>query len=162
LAANAVTTAKITDLNVTTGKLADLSVTTGKLADSAVTEVKIGTGAVTANKIGSGAVTTVKLASSEQMTTANVLNATAAADAGAVGTYAFLRDLTNSNTNINQGATVAGSNLCFSSLSYDSSVLEWGASSGQTPSGTWRLMGFGERAVGSATLRYASLFLRIS
>ncbi len=41
LASNAVTTAKITDLNVTTGKLADLAVTTGKIADGAVTAAKL-------------------------------------------------------------------------------------------------------------------------
>jgi hypothetical protein len=99
------------------------------------------------------------------ITTAQVLNATATAVEGAVGTYAFLRDVTNSDTNINQGATVAGSNLRFSSMSFvfsDTPPSTWNASSGQTPSGTWRLMGFGDRSNGLSTIRYASLFLRIS
>ena len=41
LAANAVTTAKITDLNVTTGKLADLAVTTGKMAVGAAVPTSV-------------------------------------------------------------------------------------------------------------------------
>jgi hypothetical protein len=121
--------------------------------------------AISEGAVGAPKIQTAALITGEQMTTANVLNATAAASAGAVGTYAFLRDVTNSNTNINQGATVAGSNLRFSSMSFELSDLPpstWNASSGQTPSGTWRLMGFGGRSNGIVTSRYASLFLRIS
>jgi hypothetical protein len=129
----------------------------------AISEGAVGAPKIQTNGITDSAVTTAKLASNEQMTTANVLNATAAADAGAVGTYAFLKDVTNSSTSINQGTTVAGSALRFSSLRYDSSIPGWDASAGQTPSGTWRLMGFGSREFGQgSTLRYASLFLRIS
>lgn len=62
LAADAVETAKIKDLNVTSGKLADGSVLEAKLASSSVTEGKIGSGAVTAAKIGAGAVETAKIA----------------------------------------------------------------------------------------------------
>jgi hypothetical protein len=62
LAADAVETAKIKDLNVTSGKLADGSVLEAKLASGSVTEGKIGSGAVTAAKIGAGAVETAKLA----------------------------------------------------------------------------------------------------
>ena len=62
LAADAVETAKIKDLNVTSGKLADGSVLEAKIASSAVTEGKIGSGAVTAAKIGAGAVETAKIA----------------------------------------------------------------------------------------------------
>lgn len=119
--------------------------------------------AISEGAVGAPKIQTAALITGEQMTTANVLNATAAADAGAVGTYAFLKDVTNSSTNINQGTTLTGSALRFSSLRYDSSIPGWDASAGQTPSGTWRLMGFGSRDLGqSTTLRYASLFLRIS
>ena len=89
LAANAVTTAKITDANITTAKLADGSVTsakiadlgiaTGDIADAAITGAKILDGAVgtakiddsavTAAKIGTSAVTTVKIADSNVTTT---------------------------------------------------------------------------------------------
>ena len=79
IAADAVVTAKIADLNVTTGKLADtavttakitdLNVTTGKLADSAVTSAKIADGTIVAGDLASNSVTTVKIAN------ANVTNA---------------------------------------------------------------------------------------
>lgn len=62
IAADAVESAKIKDLNVTSGKLADGSVLEAKIAASAVTEGKIGAGAVTAAKIGVGAVETAKIA----------------------------------------------------------------------------------------------------
>jgi len=51
LAANAVTTAKITDLNVTGGKLAVNAVTTGKITDLNVTTGKIADDAVNASKL---------------------------------------------------------------------------------------------------------------
>lgn len=60
LAANAVTTAKITDLNVTTGKIADLAVTTGKIADAAVTAAKIDS-AVAGNGLAGGAGTALSV-----------------------------------------------------------------------------------------------------
>jgi len=62
IAADAVETAKIKDLNVTTGKLADGAATETKIASNAVTEAKIASGAVTAAKIGAGAVESAKLA----------------------------------------------------------------------------------------------------
>jgi len=62
LAADAVETAKIKDLNVTTGKIADGAATEAKLASNAVTEAKLASGAVTAAKIGAGAVETAKIA----------------------------------------------------------------------------------------------------
>jgi len=137
-------TAGITDLNVTTAKIADLNVTTAKIADANVT--------------------TAKLASGEQMTTANVLGATAGAAVNAVGTYAFLQDQTNSNTDLNEGSTVAGSNLRFSSLAWNDSTARWEAvpRNASAPSGTWRLMGYGARSGGGGVVRYVTLFLRIS
>jgi len=50
----AVTTAKIRDLNVTTAKIADLNVTTGKIADTAVTAAKIAS-AVAGSGLSGGA-----------------------------------------------------------------------------------------------------------
>jgi len=47
IADDAVTSAKLADLNVTTGKIADLNVTTGKIADDAVTSAKLAHTAVT-------------------------------------------------------------------------------------------------------------------
>lgn len=49
IAANAVITAKILDLNVTTGKINDLAVTTGKIAASAVTPGKLDATVATTN-----------------------------------------------------------------------------------------------------------------
>jgi hypothetical protein len=72
LAANAVTTAKITDANVTTAKIADanvttakiadLNVTTGKIADSAITSAKIADGTIATGDIADAAITTAKVA----------------------------------------------------------------------------------------------------
>jgi hypothetical protein len=95
LQSSAVTTAKITDLNVTTAKIADsaitsakiadLTITTGDIADSAITSGKIATGAVgttkiddlsiTEGKIVSNAVTTVKIADSA-VTSAKIADGT--------------------------------------------------------------------------------------
>ena len=61
--------------------------------------------------------------------TTQVLNATAAASVGAVGTYAELVDL--AFTSRSPGETVAGSGLRYTG----------GGIEGSTPSGTWRLMG---------------------
>jgi hypothetical protein len=56
-----VTTAKIADLNVTAGKIADSAVITAKIADSNITTSKLATDSVTADKIASGAVGTSEL-----------------------------------------------------------------------------------------------------
>ena len=56
LAANAVTTAKITDANVTAAKLATDSVTTAKIVDSNVTTAKIADSAITSAKIADGTI----------------------------------------------------------------------------------------------------------
>lgn len=158
---SAVTTAKIADSNVTTAKLADSNVTTAKIADSNVTTAKIADSNITTAKIADGNVTTAKLASGEQMNTTNVLNATAGASVGAVGTYAFL--VRNSDASIlTAGSTVAGSGLVYGSIvavnsyNYNTAVDGRGVTS---PSGTWRLMG--EFPVASDGTK-ASLWLRIS
>jgi hypothetical protein len=61
LAANAVTTAKITDANVTTAKIADANITTAKVADGAITSAKIADGTIAAGDIADGAITSAKI-----------------------------------------------------------------------------------------------------
>jgi hypothetical protein len=95
-------------------------------------------------------------------TTDQVLTATAGAAAGAVGSYAFLADGTDSSTNVTVGNTIAGSSLQYAGDGFNSPSGRWNINSSGTPSGTWRLLGFGLRDTGSGSARYASLFLRIS
>lgn len=80
-------------------------------------------------------------------TTANVLAATAGATAGAVGTYALMVWV-GLGSNQNEGATVAGSSLVFTTVA--------GNTGGNAGAGTWRLMG---RAT---VANPGSLFLRIA
>ena len=71
-----------------------------------------------------------------------VLARNAAADVGAVGTYAFLRPATYAD--YSAGATLAGSNLRYSSAITDgdgTSIGSYATSDGGTPTGTWRCMG---------------------
>jgi hypothetical protein len=121
----------------------------------AITEGAAGAPKMQTNGITDGAVTTAKLAANERMTTANVLNATAGASVGAVGTYAFLGDARNVVTN--EGGTVAGSNLRYSSRA---GVV------GATPSGTWQAMGRSTQAnfdpYGGLSSLNPTVFLRIS
>jgi hypothetical protein len=72
-----VTTGKIADLNITTGKIADLNVSTGKLADLAVTTGKIADLNVSTGKLADLAVTSGKLGN-DSVTSAKIAN-------GAVG-----------------------------------------------------------------------------
>ena len=68
LADAAVTTVKITDANVTTAKIADLNVTTGKIADSAITSAKIADGTIATGDIADSAITTAKIAAGAVVT----------------------------------------------------------------------------------------------
>jgi len=88
-------------------------------------------------------------------TTQQVLDATAGASVGAVGTYAFLWP--NDETVYDAGATLAGSDL-----RYSGALVEAGGSQRKvgTPSGTWKI--FGARGNSSANSFSASLWLRIS
>lgn len=61
LAANAVTTAKITDANVTTAKIADSAITSVKIADGTITTGDIADSAIATGKIANAAVTTAKI-----------------------------------------------------------------------------------------------------
>jgi hypothetical protein len=118
LAANAVTTAKITDANVTTAKIADanittakiadLNVTTGKIADGAVTSAKIADGTIATGDIADAAITTAKVADGS-ITSAKILDGTiATADLadGAV-TSAKIADGTIVNADVNTSAQIA-------------------------------------------------------
>lgn len=95
------------------------------------------------------------------LTTDQVLNATAGASVGAVGTYAFL--VRNADaTSLSAGSTWAGSNLVYGSVisvnfyNYNTAV---DGGSTTSPSGTWRLMGEFYRNDNGTK---ASLWLRIS
>jgi len=97
-------------------------------------------------------------------TTAQVLNATAGASVGAVGTYAWLGETATTATAA--GSTRAGSALRYAGIltntSYTATVITGVTSvgAGGTPAGTWRAMG---RSYGDATPYYgATLWLRIS
>jgi hypothetical protein len=84
------------------------------------------------------------------VTTANVLSATAGASAGAVGTYAFLKD-TNATAGRSFGSTYASTFL---------SPSDAGGGNVGSVSGTWRCMGYANQSGdpgGSSTL-----WLRIS
>lgn len=87
---------------------------------------------------------------SDSVSTSGALNATAAANVGEVGTYAFLRFSTF--TNASPGSTHAGSSLLYANGG-------GGVVGSSAPSGTWRLMGF---TTNSSNATSSSLFLRIS
>jgi hypothetical protein len=116
----------------------------------AISEGAVGAPKIQTNGITDSAVTTAKLASNEQMTTANVLNATAGAAAGAVGTYALAVLVSGSGT-VSFGSTTLGSNLRPSSSN--------ASPAGSALSGTWRCMGV---AAVAADPTGVTLWLRIS
>ena len=143
----------------------------------------IGTGpnltSLNASNLGSGTVPTARLgtgtASSTTVlygdgtwktepapTTSSVLNATAGASAGAIGTYAWL--CRNLSPAISFGGTYAGSSLapaayansCGTNLHQNGvSIIHY--STGAIQSGTWRAMGGNSFSLASATV-----WLRIS
>ena len=83
--------------------------------------------------------------------TADVLDATAGASVGAVGTYAFLEQ-TGSGDESNPGDTKAGSVLVYSNAGGE-------VEGGTSPAGTWRCMG---RQTNTEGGRSTTLWLRIS
>jgi hypothetical protein len=167
LAANAVETAKIADDAVTNGKLANMATATfkgrttagtGDPEDLTATQATALLNTFTSTDKGlvpaSGGGTTNFLRAdgtwtTSAPTTTDVLNATAGASVGAVGTYAFL--VFSALTTASSGTTHAGSGLRYSGGS--------GAVAAVAPSGTWRLMGQTNNA---AAANSVSLFLRIS
>jgi hypothetical protein len=137
-------TARIADSAITTAKINNGAVNSDKLANSAVIEAKIASSAVATAKIANGAVTSAKLATGSNERDW-VLARTAAASAGVVGTYAFLRSSGGGTAGF--GDTYAGSTLRESNSSAHTI--------GTGLSGTWRCMG----GMNSNT---ATLWLRIA
>ena len=90
------------------------------------------------------------------VTTTAVLNATAGASLGAVGSYSFLVRSTNGNFTYEPGVTVAGS-----ALRYTGAVAVRATSA--YPAGTWRCMAYSYNTefCGGANVS-GTLFLRIS
>ena len=103
------------------------------------------------------------------VTTATVLNATAGAAVGAVGTYAFMSYTTNSV--VATGTSIAGSNLRYRSAQCAGGRFGSGnyvsTPEGGAPSGTWMLMGYIEgsyeyNGVNVNNNNCPSLWLRVS
>ena len=127
---------------------------TQTLTNKSISGAQINSGTVAVARLGSGTPGTGNFlrgdgswqAISTTPTTQQVLDATAGASVGAVGTYAFLLQITPAARAA--GTTLAGSGLRFTATR---------TSNGATPSGTWRVMGqlFGFESE-------ATLFLRIS
>lgn len=101
------------------------------------------------------------------VTTANVLNATAGATAGAVGTYMFA--FRNTTGTVAFGSTVAGSALLPSAAIVsvgNGNACPWGVglTSGAAQSGTWRAMCTYQQSAqaSQASASGSGLWLRIS
>jgi hypothetical protein len=99
-------------------------------------------------------------------TTAQILNATAGASVGAVGTYAFLFEWDSNNTGTPQIVTNVGGTRAGSSLRYgNSNISNANLGSPTTPPGTWRCMGVSvQRFVGmyGSWSGFPAVWLRIS
>jgi hypothetical protein len=131
----------------------------------AITEGASGAPKIQTAAIEDLAVTTAKIATNERITTANILSATAGANAGDIGSYAFLGELAQTSTAIN--GTRAGSNLRYVSLGKQ--INNWGSGTTQgvsafgvyvtSPSGTWKCMG---RSYYDDNIYPATVWLRIS
>ena len=157
-------TAPTASVNTSTTQLATTAFVVAQIADDAPTKTG-GNATGTWNIDISGNANTASTVTT--ITTAQVLNATAGASAGAVGTYVFAR----LGANLAFGATVAGSSLTPTSAAYsvykgsaagDTATLSVGAAL----SGTWRAMGTQTASASSGStdpiIYGATLFLRIS
>ena len=89
-----------------------------------------------------------------------VLNRTAVAIAGAVGTYAFMERAGN-NAGIDIGETISGSSIRYAGVDKTSSQPMDISSSSTVPSGTWRCMGYIANLSDTSSER-ATIFLRIA
>lgn len=157
-------TAPTASVNTSTTQLATTAFVVAQIADDAPTKTG-GNATGTWNIDISGNANTASTVTT--ITTAQVLNATAGASAGAVGTYVFAR----LGADLAFGATVAGSSLTPTSAAYsvykgsaagDTATLSVGAAL----SGTWRAMGTQTASASSGItdpiIYGATLFLRIS
>jgi hypothetical protein len=131
---------------------------TQTLTNKSISGAQINSGTVAVARLGSGTPGTGNFLRGDGSwqtvpasapSTTDVLNATAGASVGAVGTYAWLGQ--ESIGTVSAGGTLAGSNLRYAGLTstalFDSGsptntgALPIGASASGTPSGTWRCMG---------------------
>lgn len=81
---------------------------------------------------------------------------------GAIGTYAFLRNVTAESATYAAGATVAGSKLRYAGLFTNDNFTTTQWQTGGTPSGTWRVMGYMANTTPGDDDRGGTLCLRIS
>ena len=114
--------------------------------------------------IAEGAVGAPRIAAAALQTGTNerdwVLARTSAADAGAVGTYAWLAQSSSTTTNLTAGTTYAGSGLRYFGYQGASGTNSINTPNvGVAPSGTWLAMGTSSNAV--AAVKH-TLFLRIA
>jgi len=122
--------------------------------------IAIAEGAVGAPRIVDGALSTTATNTGRDW----VLNRTALAAVGAVGTYAWLAEVVSTVTT-NPGGTRAGSALRYAGFSFpaagtdDDMGAAQGVGNGGTPTGTWRAMG---RSLGNGVRVPVTLWLRIS
>jgi hypothetical protein len=148
------------------------SATTATTATSATSITGTTTAAIPTTALGSGTASSTTFLAGDRTfqsvtpTTTQVLNATAGAAVGAVGTYAFMFDF-----NLASGASRApGTTLAGTNLRYAGAALADGYNGDATTTpavaGTWRLMGYtlGAYTLGCGTGLDArlSLWLRIS
>jgi hypothetical protein len=150
-------------VNTNTTQLANTAFVVAQIADDAPTKTGGGASGTWGINITGNAATATNATNAANastvttITTTQVLNATAGASVGAVGTYAFLGLPYGSYGTAMPGATASGSTLRYSSsLGFDS---------GGTPSGTWRCMGFmtfTSDGGGGYSTAYSTLWLRIS
>lgn len=118
IADNAVTTAKIVNLNITTDKLADNAVTTGKILDNNITTSKILNKNVTTDKVNDGAITAIKLAT-DSVETAKIKNSAVTADKLATDSVTTVKILDSNVTT----AKIANKNVTTDKLA-DTAVTE--------------------------------------
>ena len=140
----------------TTGSAASVSGTT----TAAVPTTALGSGTASGSTFLAGDRTFKTISTTP--TTTDVLNATASATAGAVGTYATLSRPSSTSGTDTPGATLAGSSLRYAGANSYSTSGTIAMISGTTPSGTWRCMGYSVASSGCVIYAGATLWLRIS